>query len=119
MSGKVIQVTFSDSEYSHLENQANIEGVTVPLYIKNKVLDDTEFKKHFKELLTRVSRIKPNSDFNIKMVFATDWPNIEKGVRLALGRAFYNYVEAGKIANTIPTKKDSANVQWYVTGGVV
>jgi len=119
MAGKVIQVTFSDSEYSHLENQAKIEGFTVPLYIKNKVLDDTEFKKYFKKLLSEVSKIPQNRDFSIKKVFLTEWSNIEKGVRLALGRAFYNYVLANKVPGVTPTKKDSANVQWYIKGGTI
>lgn len=117
MASKVVQVLFSESEYVHIEKQANSEGVTVALHIKNKVLEDTEFKKHFKELLERVSQIKPEKEFNIKAVFATDWSEIKKGVRLALGRAFYNYVVAEKIEGITPTKKDSANVQWYVTGG--
>lgn len=119
MAGKVVQISFSEAEYAHLEKQAKVEGVTVTLHIKNKVLDDTEFKNCFKELLARVSRIKPNTPFNIKLVFSTDWLNIQKGVRLALGRAFYNYVVAGKVVGVTATKKDSASVQWYVTGGVI
>lgn len=119
MAGKVIQISFSDEEYAHLEAKAGVEGMSIALYIKNKVLQDTEFKKWFCELIERVSRIRPGTPFNIKMVLSTDWVNINRGVRLAMGRAFYNYVVAGKIEGISPTQKDSANVQWYVAGGVL
>ena len=118
MANKVVQISFSEAEYTHLEKLAEADGATVALYIKNKVLENTEFKKWFQELLVRVSRIQTGKTFNIKMVMATDWPNIDRGVRLAMGRAFYNYVTAEKVTNVQPTQKDSANVQWYGVGGV-
>ena len=117
MANKIVQISFSESEYAHLEEQAAIEGATVALYIKNKVLENTEFKRWFNELLERVSRIKVGTKFNIKMVLSTDWVNIDRGIRLAIGRAFYNYVIAGKVTSIQPTQKDSANVQWYEVGG--
>lgn len=111
---KVIQISFTEGEFEHLERRAEEEGSSVALYIKNRVLEDTEFQKCFGELLTRVSRIKVGTKFNIKAVFGTDWTNITKGVRLAMGRAFYNYVKAGKVSNiTALPNKDSANTQWY------
>ena len=58
MASRVIQISFSDTEYAHLEAKAEAEGMTIALYIKNKVLEDTEFKRWFRELLERVSRIK-------------------------------------------------------------
>jgi len=117
MASKVVQISFSDTEYAHLETKAEAEGMTIALYIKNKVLKDTVFKRWFRELLERASRIKPGTTFNIKMVLSTDWANIDRGVRLAMGRAFYNYVVAGKVEGVSPTQKDSANVQWYEVGG--
>ncbi len=117
MASRVIQISFSDTEYAHLEAKAEAEGMTIALYIKNKVLEDTEFKRWFRELLERVSRIKQGTQFNIKMVLSTDWASIDRGVRLAMGRAFYNYVVAGKVEGISPTHKDSANVQWYEAGG--
>ena len=117
MASRVVQVSFSDTEYAHLEAIAEAKGMTIALYIKNKVLENTEFKRWFRELLERVSRIKPGTSFNIKMVLSTDWANIDRGVRLALGRAFYNCVVAGKVEGVSPTQKDSANVQWYEIGG--
>lgn len=113
----IVQVSFSKTEYEHLFNKADTDGISIAHYIRGKVLGDTDFKIKFIELLARVSRIKPGTLFNIKMVFATDWPNIDKGVRLALGRTFYNYVNTKKISGVeIVPEKDSAHVQWYVKG---
>jgi len=119
MASRVIQISLSDAEYAHLEAMAMAEakGMRVALYVKNKVLGNTEFRRCFDELLERVSRRKPGTSFNIRMVLDTDWANIDRGVRLAMGRAFYNAVVAGKVEGVSPTKKDSANVQWYEVGG--
>ena len=113
MSNKIVQISFSDSEMTYLTQKAEHEGISVALYIKNSVLLDTEFKKCFEELKTKVARIKVGIKFNIKAVFGTDWTNIEKGVRLALGKAFYTYVHSGSITNVKILDKDSANTQWY------
>lgn len=113
MSNHIIQVTVSDSELVHLKKQAQKEGVTVQHYIKNKVLSDTDFKKYFEDLKTRVMRIKPGTQFNIKLVFGIDWSNIPKGVRLALGKAFFTYIKSSTASNIKILNKDSANTQWY------
>jgi len=111
--GKVVQLSLTDKEYENLEQRAGKEGVSVPFYIKSIILEDTEFQKWFKDLLSRVAQI-PKGDFNLKSVFGiADWSSIPKGVRLALGRAFYNHVVANKIPDVIATEKDSANTQWY------
>ena len=113
---KLIQVSFTDDEYNELERRARDSGVSITHCIKSRVLENTEFQKWFSELLLRVERIPTGTNFNIKAVLATDWININKGVRLALGRAFYNHVIAGKVTGVKATDKDSANTQWYVKG---
>ncbi len=117
MSSRVVQISFSETEYANLASKAEAEGMTIALYIKNKVSNGTEFKKWFSELLERVSLFEQGTLFNIKMAMFPDWASIDRGVRLAMGRAFYNYVVAGKVVGIHPTKKDSANVQWYEVGG--
>ena len=113
MLNKIVQISFSDSEMKYLTQKSENEGISVALYIKNCVLANTEFKKCFEELKTKVARIKVGTKFNIKAVFGTDWSNIEKGVRLALGKAFYTYVQSGSITNVKVLPKDSAHTQWY------
>lgn len=108
-----VQISFTKEELNYLENLAKREDLTVPLYIKTKVLENTEFNKYFKELKEKVNRIKPGTEFNIKAVFGTDWLNIPKGVRLALGRIFYKYVAENNIKVTIK-QKDASNTQWYI-----
>lgn len=113
MANNIIQITFSDSEMKHLKKHAEEVGLTVPLYIKTKVLADTDFKKYFDELKARVIKIRPGTKFNIKLVFGIDWGNVPKGVRLALGKAFYTYVKSSAVSNIKILDKDSAHTQWY------
>ena len=111
---KLVQVSFTDDEYRELEKNARDNGVSITHLIKSRVLENTEFQKWFSELVLRVSRIPKGTNFNIKAVLATDWLNINKGVKLALGRAFFNHVSAKKVIGVIATDKDAANTQWYV-----
>lgn len=117
---KVIQIRFSDSEMEFLSRKAEEKGVTVPIFIKGEVLSDTEFNVKFEELKKRVKHIPVGTDFSIKAVFGVEWGGISKGVRLALGKAFYAYIDAGN-EPTIEIKpdKDSANTQWYKIKGEV
>ena len=115
--GKIVQVSLTDAEYETLALSAEKEGVPVSLYIKSKVFEDTDFQKWFKELLERVDQYPSGEHyFNLKSVFGANWHTIPRGIRLALGRAFYNYVMSDKMPNVAATNKDSANTQWYKKG---
>lgn len=114
MASKVVQITFSEVEYSELESQAKGEGLSVAQYIKNKVLPDTDFKRYFKQLIEVVSTFQPNHEFNVRSIFSEEWRTMDVGLRMALGRAFYYFVNSGKLSNVVAKpSKDSAGVQWY------
>lgn len=114
MASKVVQITFSEVEYSKLEKQAQGEGVSVAQHIKNTVLPDTDFKRYFKQLVKEVSTYQRNQDFNVRSIFSGEWKKMDVGLRMALGRAFYYYVTSGKLSNVVAKPhKDSAGVQWY------
>ena len=66
---RVVQVSFTDKEFADLERLAQEEGVTVPFYIKSKVLEDTEFQQWFQELLIRTGRIRKILRLTSKAVF--------------------------------------------------
>lgn len=111
---KVIQIRFSESELEFLTNKAEEKGLTVPIYIKGVVLSETEFNTKFDELKRRVKNIPAGTSFSIKAVFGIEWAGISKGVRLALGKAFFSYIDAGNEDRIeIIPEKDSANTQWY------
>ena len=110
---KLVQVSFTDSEYEELEQRAKKEGVSITHLIKSGVLQNTEFQKWFDELIRLVNQTENGKAFNVKAVLGIEWAGINKGVRLALGRAFYNHVIAGKVTNVKATEKDSAHTQWY------
>ena len=110
---KVIQIPVSDDEYSMLEEKANAEGSTIAQYVKDIVLPGNDFRRWFPELIRRVNSMPMGTDFNIRAVMATDWVSIPKGIKLALGRVFYQHVDAGRIANVTATQMDSAKTQWY------
>lgn len=111
---KVLQISFSDSEYSEIEDAANKAGISVMLYAKGKVLSDGEFQKRFNELINAVGTMRNGTKFNIKAVFGLQWASISKGTRLGLGREFNKQVKAGTIPFVSETSKDAAHTQWYI-----
>jgi len=114
MTAKVVQVSFSEQEYEFLSKQAEIEGLTIPLLIKNRVLPKGDFDKVFDKLKKLVKDLESGKVFTVRDLFGTDWREIEKGMRLSLGRTFYKNVLNGAIGGVEALKyKDSANTQLY------
>ena len=110
---RVIQIPVSDREYEQLAEKANAEGSTIVRYIKDIVIPGNDFQRWFPELLNRVNSLEIETEFNIRAVMATDWVNIPKGIKLSLGRVFYQHVDSGRVANVTPLCMDSAKTQWY------
>lgn len=116
---KVIQVVLSDAEYEKfLESKvkAKADDSSDAQFIKDIILPSNDFRRWFPELLRRVELMDNGTQFNIRAVMATDWVNIPKGIRLALGRVFFQHVDSNKVNNVRVTEMDSAKTQWYVKG---
>jgi hypothetical protein len=69
---------------------------------------------YYIELISRTQKINENTKFSIKLLFGTDWLNIPKGIKLALGRKFYKEVSEKIIKNINYLYKDSSNTAFYV-----
>lgn len=108
---KIVQITFTDEQYSELESQAGDQKIQH--YIIKQLFPDNDFERWFPELLFRVKKIPKGMKFNISAVLGTDWINIPKGIRLSLGRVFYQHVAANKISEVKAIEQDSAKTQWY------
>lgn len=109
---KTVQIVFSDEEYTQLEKEASQEGLTVPLYVKGVALGDNEFSRSYKKLIQKVAQLSSGTRFTIKAVFGTEW-TMGKGVKLSLGKTFFQRVQDGTIPNVEVEGKDSSNVMWY------
>ncbi|MDD2972559.1 MAG: DUF1413 domain-containing protein [Lachnospiraceae bacterium] len=108
---KVINITLTDEEYEELNIKA--QDVTVNQFIKNILFPNNDFNKWFPELKKRVEELSDNTQFNIRIVMATDWMKIPKGIRLALGRVFYQQVDCGNIDSVRVLELDANKTQWY------
>lgn len=113
MSNKSVQILFTKEEFNKLETEAIKYGLTVPLYIKGLVLEDNEFAQNYKKLIDKVEALSSGTRFTIKAVFGTEW-TMSKGIKLTLGKTYYNRVQDGTIRNVKAEGKDSSNVMWYI-----
>lgn len=112
MSNKSVQILFTDSEFNKLESEAIKHGLTVPLYIKGLVLKDNEFTQSYKKLVEKVDQLPSGTRFTIKALFGTEW-TMAKGIKLTLGKTYFNRVQDGTIRNVKAEGKDTSNVMWY------
>lgn len=112
MKKQSIQILVTEKEFAILQEQANKYGLTVPLYVKSEVLKDNDFGTAYRQLIERVDKLPSGTRFNIKALFGVDW-TMSKGVKLNLGKTYYNRVKSGVITNATALDKDSSNVQWY------
>lgn len=107
-----VQLLFSAKEYSTLKIQADDHGLTVPLYIKSVVLQEDDFGTYYKSLISKVDKLPSGTRFNIKALFGVEW-TMSKGVKLNLGKTYYNRVSKGVLTNVRSIAKDSSNVMGY------
>ena len=107
-----IQILLTNDEYMQLKEKADRVGLTVPLYIKSTVLEDDGFGAAYRSLIDRVADLPAGTRFNIKSLFGVEW-TMSRGVKLNLGKTYYNRVRAGVVTNVKIHGKDSSNVMWY------
>ena len=111
-----VQLLFTGDEFADLQQKANLYGLTVPLYIKSVVVEGYEFGSYYRALLEKVEALPAGTRFNIRALFGVDW-TMGRGIKLNLGKTFYNRIADGVISNVVPVGKDSSNVMWYEKAG--
>lgn len=109
---KNIQILVTDEEFNMLSRKADAVGLTVPLYVKSEILTDNDFSHYYQQLLEKVDNLQPKTRFTVKMLFGVEW-TMDKGIKLNLGKTYYNKVSTNVIKNVKPIGKDSSNVMWY------
>ena len=112
MSKINVQLLFTEKEYEKLRKEAYKYGLTVPLYVKGEVLKDDDFTKSYRSLILRVNMLPSGTKFNIRSLFGVDW-TMSKGVKLNLGKTYFNSISKGVIDNVNIVGKDSSKVMWY------
>ncbi|MDR2649948.1 MAG: single-stranded DNA-binding protein, partial [Clostridiales bacterium] len=73
-----------------------------------------DFKIWFPKLLGRVDKLENGTIFDIRAVMGTDWLVIPKGIRLALGRVFYQHVDKGLVNNVHPHEIANTRPATYI-----
>lgn len=107
-----VQILLTQEEYDKLQTEADKFGLTVPLYMKGAVLKEDDFGSSYMKLLEKVDALPRGTRFNIKSLFGVEW-TMSKGIKLNLGKTYFNRVNSGAITNAKAVGKDSSNVMWY------
>ncbi len=107
-----IQFLVTEEEYALLQVEADQCGLTVPLYVKGKVLQHEDFGTYYQQLLDKVEKLPKGTKFCVHSVFGVEW-TMRPTVKRSLGRIYFNRVDSGILANVRPIGKDSSRVMWY------
>ncbi len=107
-----IQISVTDKEYAKLQAEAEKLGVSVADFVKTKALQNDEFEVYFQKLLAKVKALPKGAKFNLKALFGAEW-TMSAGVKLSLGKVYFNKVTKGVITDAIADGKDGNGVMWY------
>jgi hypothetical protein len=107
---KNIQVTYTEEEIAEIKKCAFEKGLTLAMYVKTKSLENSEFMERFTYLCDEVEKLEEGTKFEIKAVFGTKWNQIEKGMRLSLGRNFYWSTETGTVDVAVSDRSYSRSI---------
>lgn len=111
---KNIQLLLNDDEYAHIAEAAEKRGIPVLAHIRALLLGTEDaFAATYADTLRRVEALTPGTKFSLKTLFGTDW-TMPRGIKLTLGRAFYDMVDGGKVTAAKALGKDSSNIMQYV-----
>ena len=114
---KIVQLTFSEEQFQELERRAGT--LSVQQYLIGREFPQNDFNKWFPILLERVSEIRNDGrQFTVREVMSTDWNLIPKGIKLSLGRVFFQRVVDNdvnrKVFNVRPLEPDKSKTQKYI-----
>ncbi|MCP1110902.1 single-stranded DNA-binding protein [Ohessyouella blattaphilus] len=112
---KSISVTLTNDEYENFKKEADGLGLTLGKLARMRLMSDTSFEETYDRLKHLASIAPPSIPFTVMSLFdEDDWRNnFDTGLKLSLGRTFYNYVRGNKMTSVVITKKNSSNVQQY------
>jgi rubrerythrin len=116
---KIVRLNLSDEEYQTTYDKAIEEGfANIQDYLRFVLFEEKLNNIDYEELLTKfekgVVKIKKGDEFRVRDCFdKEEWGKIPAQNRRDLGRMIFRKVEKGGWITITPTRKDSANAQWY------
>ena len=115
MSNQVV-VTLTDKEYLEVVKLSKEKGLSISQYVKRYSIGNDDFDSLYDYLKNKAIEQPANKPFTVMSLF-TDWDEIDRGVKLSLGRCFYHLVKSGKLPGVEPAGKNTSNVQLYIVKG--
>ena len=107
-----VSVTLTNDEYEKAMKEAEAKGLSISQYVKRFAIGSDEFDSRFEFLKKAALEQNVGKRFTVMSLF-DDWDEIEKGVKLTLGRAFFNLVKKGDLEGVEDAGKGVSNIQLY------
>lgn len=109
-----ISVTLTQAELKLAEKLAKEHGLPLAQCVKQFRLCDQVFEEHFETLKRRAAAQPEGQPFTVMGLFDdAEWNDLDRGLKLSLGRTFNHFVRGGKLPGVRPAGKNSSNVQLY------
>ena len=109
-----ISVTLTQAELKLAEKLAKEHGLPLAQCVKQFRLCDQVFEEHFETLKQRAAAQPEGQPFTVMGLFDdAEWNDLDRGLKLSLGRTFNHFVRGGKLPGVRPAGKNSSNVQLF------
>ncbi len=93
-----VQFVLSDKEYERLKDLANIEGVSISKYVKDRVLPNSEvdsFKAIWDEFHAKLTAFPSNVEFDVAIIMTQErWKTFDRSTKLSIAKLFNKKVKA-------------------------
>lgn len=108
----IISVTLTQNELDQAKKLAEKHGLPLAQCVKQFALGDQGFEERFEALKQKAAAQPVGQPFTVMGLFS-DWNDLDRGLKLSLGRTFYHFVRSGKLPGVRSAGKNSSNVQLY------
>ncbi|MCM3162718.1 single-stranded DNA-binding protein [Metabacillus litoralis] len=116
---KLVRLNLTEEEYENVYDQALEKGIgSIQEYLRFLLFDEQSQEINYDDLLEQfekaVVKIPSDKEFRVKDCFDPEvWKDIKTINRRVLGRMVIRKALKGGWLPIVPTRKDSANAQWY------
>lgn len=91
-----VQFVLSDAEYEKLKNLAEVEGVSISKYVKDRVFPNSEadsFKAIWDEFCAKLATFPVDVEFNVAIIMTQErWRTFDRSTKLSIAKLFSKQV---------------------------
>lgn len=111
-----VQFVLGDDEYKKLKELADIKGVSISKYVKDRVFpEEQRFEDIWEEFCNRLTSFPANAEFDVSIIMSQErWRTLDRSTKLSIARLFMKKVKSKEFDDIEIAGRSPSNVSLYV-----